>query len=112
MQFATNRCRLKGSAPVLGPSARRVMGLVLGFATPYMAYHMCAFGAANANRLTYLDETEPFYPSLQFPKLVAPQWSGETGVEGVVILAIDDMKAPEAYQAFLRPIVARLKEID
>src|SRR5262249_20554067 len=91
----------------------RVVRLLTGVVTfAYLACHMCAFGAAKANRLTYLDETDPFYPNLQFPRLITPQWIGEPGVEGVVILAIDDMKAPDGYQAFLRPIVARVKEID
>src|ERR1043166_1264863 len=35
----------------------------------------------NGNRLAYLDESDPFYPGLQFPKLTTPQWIGEEGVE-------------------------------
>src|SRR5437016_2868312 len=35
----------------------------------------------NANRLTYLDENDPFFVGLKFPKLTAPQWVGEPGVE-------------------------------
>src|SRR2546427_8070258 len=31
----------------------------------------------NANRLTYLDETDPFCVGLTFPKLTTPQWVGE-----------------------------------
>ena len=30
----------------------------------------------NANRLTYLDENNPWYPHRGFPKLVTPQWVG------------------------------------
>ncbi|HWY76998.1 MAG TPA: FG-GAP-like repeat-containing protein, partial [Verrucomicrobiae bacterium] len=71
-----------------------------------------AAGADNANRLTYLDETDPFYAGLDIPRLTTPQWIGEPGVEGVVILAIDDMKSPEAYKAFLQPILDRLRQID
>ena len=48
--------------------------------------------AADGNRLAYLDESDPFYVSRSFPKLVTPQWVGEEGVEAVVILAIDDMR--------------------
>ena len=74
----------------------------------------------NANRLTYLDETDPFYPGLGFPKLTTPQWVGEPGVQAVVILAIDDMREPDdlhfrepqKYETFLRPILNRLKQID
>ena len=37
---------------------------------------------------------------------------GEPGVEAVVILAIDDMRDPQKYETFLRPILDRLKQID
>src|ERR1043165_1997963 len=66
----------------------------------------------NANRLAYLDESDPFYPSLAFPRLTTPQWIGEEGVEAVVILSIDDMSGSAPYEKFLRPIVERLKQID
>ncbi len=65
-----------------------------------------------ANRLTYLDDNDPYYPSRTFPKLVTPQWVGEEGVEAVVVLAIDDMRDPAKYETFLRPILQRLKAID
>jgi len=66
----------------------------------------------NANRLTYLDETDPFYAGLNFPRLTTPQWAGEPDVEAVVILAIDDMREPLKYEAFLRPLLNRLRQID
>ena len=65
-----------------------------------------------ANRLTYLSEGDPFHPHLDFPKLTTPQWVGEKGVEAVVTLGIDDMRGPEKYESFLRPVLDRLKEID
>src|SRR5438067_13185032 len=68
--------------------------------------------AADGNRLTYLDESDPYYVSRTFPKLVTPQWVGEEGVEAVVILAIDDMRGPEKWEAFLRPILRRLEQMD
>src|SRR5689334_9838616 len=68
--------------------------------------------SAPANRFTYLDENDPFYPSLDFPRLTTPQWIGEPGVEAVVILAIDDMRDPPKYEKFFRPILDRLKKID
>ncbi len=68
--------------------------------------------AADGNRLTYLDERDPYFVSRTFPRLVTPQWVGERGVEAVVILAIDDMRDPERYETFLRPILRRLKKID
>jgi putative membrane-bound dehydrogenase-like protein len=39
-------------------------------------------------------------------------WVGEDGVEAVVILAIDDMRGHERWEAYLRPILERLKKID
>src|SRR5207248_7124327 len=68
--------------------------------------------AQNGNRLAYLDEVDPYYPHKSFPKLITPQWVGEPGVEAVVILAIDDMRDPKKYEAFLRPILRRLQQID
>ncbi len=68
--------------------------------------------AGDANRLTWLDENNPYYPSRAFPRLITPQWVGEPGVEAVVVLAIDDMRDPPRYEAFVRPILTRLKQID
>ena len=66
----------------------------------------------DGNRLTYLDENNPYYPHRDFPKLITPQWVGDEGVECVVVLAIDDMRDPAKYEAYLRPILNRLKQID
>ncbi len=86
-----------------------------------LAFCACILGSAvgsasaeapRANRLTYLDENDPFYVSASFPKLVTPQWVGEPGVEAVVVLAIDDMRQPEPWEKFLRPILERLKQVD
>jgi hypothetical protein len=68
--------------------------------------------STNANRLAYLDEDNPFYPHRDFPRLITPQWVGEPGVEAVVILAIDDMRDSKRYEAYLRPILDRLKRLD
>lgn len=68
--------------------------------------------AADANRLTYLDESDPYYVSGTFPRLTTPQWVGEPGVDAVVILAIDDMRGHERWEAYLRPILKRLQQID
>src|SRR5690348_6629345 len=68
--------------------------------------------AADGNRLTYMDSYDPYYVGLNFAKLITPQWVGEEGVEAVVILAIDDMREPAKYEAFLRPILRRLQRID
>src|SRR6266542_3255081 len=67
---------------------------------------------SNANRLSYLDDDNPFPVGLNFPRLTTPQWVGEPGVEAVVILAIDDLREPQKYEAFLRPILGRLKRSD
>ncbi|HLX63381.1 MAG TPA: PVC-type heme-binding CxxCH protein [Planctomycetota bacterium] len=69
-------------------------------------------GDASGNRLVYLDENDPYYVSLNFPKLVTPQWIGEEGIDAAIILSIDDLRDPPKYEAFLRPILTRLKEID
>ncbi|MDE0735138.1 MAG: c-type cytochrome [Pirellulaceae bacterium] len=69
--------------------------------------------AQDTNRLAYLDAfLDPYYVSGEFPKLTTPQWIGEAGVEAVVVLAIDDMRDPARYEAYLRPILERLKQID
>src|SRR5439155_27107337 len=68
--------------------------------------------AQNGNRLAYLDEVDPYYPHKSFTKLITPQWVGDPGVDAVVILAIDDMRDPKTYEAFLRPILRGLQQID
>ncbi len=68
--------------------------------------------AADANRLTYLDSNDPFHVHRDFPRLTAPQWVGEEGVEAVVTLGIDDMRGVGKYEDYLRPILERLKRID
>lgn len=80
------------------------------FLLPLLLAGATAF-AADANRLTYLADPSPFWPGPQSPKLTTPQWVGESGVDAVVILAIDDMRDPAKYEAFLRPILDRLKQI-
>ncbi len=64
------------------------------------------------NRLVYLDQDDPYYVSQNFPKLTTPQWVGDTNVKAVCVLAIDDMRDIKKYEAYLRPILERLKEID
>lgn len=61
---------------------------------------------------TTLEDVDPYYPYRGYPKLITPQWVGEPGVEAVVVLAIDDMSDSARYEAFLRPILSRLKAID
>ena len=64
----------------------------------------------DGNRLTYLDDpANPYYVHRDFPKLTTPMWVGEEGVEAVVILGIDDMRGHEKWEAYLRPILTRLK---
>ncbi|TWU48507.1 FG-GAP repeat protein [Rubripirellula tenax] len=69
--------------------------------------------SAQTNSLTYLDEfLDPYYPGIDFPKLTTPQWLGEPGVDAVVTLGMDDMRDTGKYEAYLRPILDRLKAID
>lgn len=64
------------------------------------------------NRLVYLDQDDPYYVSLNFPKLTTPQWYGDKEVKAVCVLAIDDMRDVQKYETYLRPILERLKEIN
>ncbi|MCC6796025.1 MAG: c-type cytochrome [Candidatus Hydrogenedentes bacterium] len=75
------------------------------------AFALIAARAHDANRLAYLDDQNPFYPSRDFPKLITPQWIGEPGVDAAIILSIDDMRDPKKYEAYLRPIINKLKEL-
>lgn len=68
--------------------------------------------AADGNRLTYLDGSDPYYVGRSFPRLVTPQWIGEPGVEAAIVLAIDDMRGHERWEQYLRPILDRLKRVD
>src|SRR5947209_13637690 len=83
---------------------RLTLPILLAIALP-----LCA---GDGNRLAYLDDEHPYHVGRQFPKLVTPQWVGEEGVDAVVILAIDDMRGHEKWEAYLRPILQRLKRID
>lgn len=56
--------------------------------------------------------SNPYYPHRNSPRLTTPMWVGEQGVEAVVVLAIDDMRDTAKYEAYLRPILNRLKAID
>jgi putative membrane-bound dehydrogenase-like protein len=67
---------------------------------------------AHAERPDDILVVDPYAPHKNYPKLITPQWVGEPGVEAVVVLAIDDMHDPNKYEAFLRPILDRLKAID
>ena len=89
-----------------------VLGTLTLLAGGLFSTQAAAGFSTNANRLTYLDESDPLYPGVHFPKLTTPQWIGEPGVDAVVILAIDDMRETERYEKFLRPILERLKRID
>jgi putative membrane-bound dehydrogenase-like protein len=69
-------------------------------------------GTHDGIRLAFPDDHDPYYPGRNTPRLLTPQWVGEDGVECVVVLAIDDMRGPDKWEAFLRPILQRLKKID
>lgn len=73
---------------------------------------LCSASADDTNRLSHLNDCNPWYPDKDFPKLITPQWVGEDGVECVVVLAIDDMRDTAKYEHYLRPILNRLKQID
>mgnify|MGYP000067765277 CR=1 FL=1 len=68
--------------------------------------------AASPQHQTPTNAYDPYYVHRDYPKLTTPQWIGEESVEAVVVLAIDDMRDTAKYEAYLRPILERLKEID
>jgi putative membrane-bound dehydrogenase-like protein len=70
--------------------------------------------AADGNRLVHLDEpNNPWQFQRESAKLITPQWIGEKGVHGVVVLAIDDMSGDgQHFRNYLGPIIDRLKLID
>ncbi|NNE01015.1 MAG: polysaccharide deacetylase family protein, partial [Pirellulaceae bacterium] len=77
------------------------------------ATSLCGQLYAQTNPLAYLDHyADAYYPGTDFPKLTTPQWIGEEGVDAVVTLGIDDMRDTAKYEAFLRRILDRLKQID
>ena len=69
---------------------------------------------SEANRLAHLDEpNNPWQFDQHSAKLITPQWIGEAGVEGVAVLAIDDMSGDgQNFRNYLSPIIERLKRID
>ena len=69
-------------------------------------------GCVSIRSATDLSPNNPFYVNQSFPKLTTPQWVGEEGVEAVVILAIDDLRTPDKFESYLRPILERLKKIE
>lgn len=91
-------------------SLGRFRALILLFCS--LAIFTAAVSAVEPPRSSLALEANPYYPNKDYPKLITPQWVGEEGVEAVVILAIDDMRDPEKYEAYLRPIIDRLKAID
>ncbi len=93
-------------------TACAISTLAIPAADPTHAFAATPAPTRAGNRLTYLDENNPWYPHRNFPKFITPQWVGEEGVECVVVLAIDDLREPAKYEAFLRPILNRLKQID
>src|SRR5213083_1540372 len=89
----------------------RIRSLLL-FTICVLALRADAANLHTANRLTYLDSSDPFYVHRDFPKLTTPQWIGEPGVQAVVVLAIDDMRETKKYETVLRRTLERLKRID
>ncbi len=100
-----------GTSPSGGRACTRsfARGLLAALLIPF---GLSAVDAADANRLRSLAGVDPYYPGLATARLTTPQWIGEDGVEAVVVLAIDDMRGHERWEAYLRPILERLKQID
>src|SRR5262245_37920766 len=86
--------------------------IVLFFSAIGSAASVNQVGKPSGNRLTYLNGVDPYYVGRDFARLTTPQWCGESGVEAVVVLGIDDMRGHEKWETYLRPILERLKQID
>ena len=95
----------------LRAAARTCLAVFLAILCCPVVAHADA-AAVDGNRLSYLDGSDPYYVGRGFARLTTPQWVGEPGVEAVVVLAIDDMRDTAPYEAYLRPILDRLKQID
>ena len=67
--------------------------------------------SSEANRLAHLDEpNNPWQVNIRSAKLITPQWIGEEGIQGVAVLAIDDMSGDgQNFRDYLTPIIERLK---
>jgi len=65
-----------------------------------------------ANQLQYLETPMLYHPDRNFPKLTTPMWAGDPDVEDVVILSIDDLNDVKRHDDYLKPIFARLKQIE
>ncbi len=85
----------------------RAMGWFLLSAVPALALE-----PSSGNQFAHLDSRAIYYPSRTFAKLTTPSWFGEPGVKAVVILSIDDMRDPDKYEAYFRPILDRLAELE
>jgi putative membrane-bound dehydrogenase-like protein len=86
----------------------RLVSFVLGLC----AASPTILAAQQASRFALIEDSEPFSVGRDSARLTTPQWFGETDVEAVVILAIDDMREPQKYETYLRPILNRLRQID
>lgn len=63
------------------------------------------------SRLSYLDDRDPYWVGLESPRLTTPMWVGEEGVEAAIVLSIDDMRDPEHYERYLRPLLNSLQSM-
>jgi putative membrane-bound dehydrogenase-like protein len=82
------------------------------FALAWTAGSGVILAGQQASRFAWLDESDPFSVGRDSARLTTPQWFGEKEVEAVIILAIDDMRDPQKYETYLRPILNRLRQID
>ncbi len=90
----------------------RLLLCLLASCTPMIAMAGQPSPPSSAAEPLPVDPANPWYPTAGFPRLLTPDWVAEPGVEAVIVLAIDDMRDPAKYEAALRPILNRLKQID
>ena len=89
----------------------RTLSLILGMMAVSNA-HAQPLEPSPGNRLAYLNELDPCYSHARFPKLITPQWIGDPDIEAVVILSMNDVRDLKKTDAYLRPVLERLKKID
>lgn len=77
----------------------------------FLGFFVSAASAIAVPPLEALQQLQPYAPNHTWPALTAAQWTGDPGVDAVILLSIDDMREPAKYEAFLRPILNKLNEV-
>ncbi len=93
-------------------TSRVPLEMLCGFISRFLVWVIALIHYSQVVSETHLIPNNPFYVDQSYPKLITHQWVGEEDVDAVVILAIDDLRTPDKFESYLRPILERLKKID